>query len=130
MEVLPIAMHSVIGVSVETIFTIKTTSEQRANILFLHQEEISMREIAKRVKCLRNGVSGVIKRFRETGSTDDKLRSGRLRKKALVERIDPWCGYLYYTVESQALSSPKSGEILMPLKYTHRRLEDDSLRQV
>ena len=47
MEVLPIAMHSVIGVSVETIFTIKTTSEQRANILFLHQEEISMREIAK-----------------------------------------------------------------------------------
>ena len=119
MKVLPIAMHSVITVSVETIFTMKTTSEQRANIIFLHQEGISMREIAKRVKCTRNGVSDVIKRFRETGSTDDKLRSGRPRKSTHRE-----------TTESQAQSSPESGETLMPLKYTHRLLEDDSLRQV
>ena len=61
MTVLPIAMRSVITVSVETIFTMKTTSEQRASIIFLHQEGISMCEIAKRVKCSKNGVSGVIK---------------------------------------------------------------------
>ena len=91
MKALPIAMHSVIRVSVETIFTMKMTSEQRANIIFLHQEGISMREIAKRV----NGVSGVMKRFRETGSTYDKLRSGQ--EKALIDRIDLWCSYLYQT---------------------------------
>ena len=51
MTVLPIATHSLITVSVETIFTMKTTSEQRASIIFLHQEGISMRKIAKRVKC-------------------------------------------------------------------------------
>ena len=95
MKALPIAMHSVIRVFVETIFTMKMTSEQRANIIFLHQEGISMRGIAQRVKCSRNGVSGVIKRFRETGSTYDKLRSGQ--EKALIDRIDLWCSYLYQT---------------------------------
>ena len=52
------------------------------------------------------------------------------QEKSLIERIDQWCGYLYQTAETQAQSSPESGETLMPLKYTQRLLEDDSLRQV
>ena len=63
----------------------KTTEAQRSNIIFLHQEGISMREIAKRVGCSRKGVSGVIQRFQETGNTNDKPRSGRPRKSSSRE---------------------------------------------
>ena len=44
----------------------QTSKERRSKIIFLHQEEISELEIARRVKCLRKGVPGVTKSLEKT----------------------------------------------------------------
>lgn len=63
-----------------------------------------MREIAKRVGCSRNGVSGVIQRYNETGSMKDKPRSGRPRK-----------------------STPREDRTLVRLSLTDRRKSSSEL---
>jgi transposase len=55
------------------------STSQRNIIIFLHGEGKSVRDIAKKVKCSRNAVHTTIKRQRETGSTEERKKSGRRR---------------------------------------------------
>lgn len=54
-------------------------NENRIKIQLLHEQGKSQVEIAKIIKCSRCAVQSAIKRFTETGSHANKLRTGRKR---------------------------------------------------
>ena len=53
------------------------TKEQRITTKVLHGEGYSTTAIASKVKCSQGAVSKTLARLKETGSTDDRKRSGR-----------------------------------------------------
>lgn len=53
--------------------------EKRASIVALHAANLSQRQIAIRVNCSLGSVHNTIRRFEETGSNQDRRRSGRPR---------------------------------------------------
>ncbi|KAG5282221.1 hypothetical protein AALO_G00053620 [Alosa alosa] len=55
------------------------SSETRQSILVLRNEGCSMREIAKKLKISYNGVYCSLQRTAQTGSTENRTRSGRPR---------------------------------------------------
>ena len=55
------------------------TPFKRAQIITLSRQGLSEREIAKKVNISKNGVHTTLKRHLETGSTEDKKRTGRPR---------------------------------------------------
>lgn len=55
------------------------SNSQRNIIIFLHKEGKSLRDIAKRVGCSRNGVHVTIRRYLETGGVDERKKPGRRR---------------------------------------------------
>lgn len=62
------------------------TKDRRASILALHQAGITPADIAKRLLIPRTTVFNNLKRFKETGTMDDRPRSGR-PKTATSNRI-------------------------------------------
>lgn len=60
--------------------------ENRVKIQILYEQGKSQNEIAKLVKCSRCAVQSAIKRFSQTGSHDNKPRTGR--KRATSKRED------------------------------------------
>lgn len=52
----------------------------RSAIITLHGEKLSLRQIAKKLKLTYRVVQGTVKRFKTTGTTQTKRRSGRPRK--------------------------------------------------
>ena len=55
------------------------TDHQRSGVIHLSGEGLSTREIASRLGVSHSSASRIIKKFRETGSTSDRRRSGRPR---------------------------------------------------
>lgn len=51
--------------------------EMRCAIITLYKENISLREISRKLKISYNGVYSTVKRFKELGTIHDKKRSGR-----------------------------------------------------
>ena len=62
-------------------------SELRAGIVRLHQQGYKVMEIARMLNCANQTVSYAIKRFEETGSNDDRPRSGRPATATTEESI-------------------------------------------
>ena len=58
---------------------IEYTSRKRAIIVALHDQGLSIREIASKGYGKKSGIAGVIKRYVTTGHTAPKKRSGRPR---------------------------------------------------
>ena len=61
------------------------TIEQRAQIEILNKEGFSQRQIAKKLNVSRHGVQHALKRKTETGSNNDRERSGRRRVTSKAE---------------------------------------------
>ena len=62
------------------------SAENRGVIIFLHKKRKSQRFIAEKTGVSRNGVQGVLKRWKATGESKCQPRSGRKRKS--TERTD------------------------------------------
>ena len=55
----------------------RLSHDDRIKIVVLREEGYSLAEIASRIKTSRSCVSKTLSRLRETGSVDDRRRSGR-----------------------------------------------------
>ena len=79
------------------------TKEQRISIKVLHGEGYSTTAIASKVKCSQGAVSKTLARLKETGSTDDRKRSGR--PKISSSREDRHLVHL--SLQDRRLTSPQ-----------------------
>jgi len=61
----------------------RLSHDDRVKVIILKEEGYSVEAIAKRVKCSHSAVSKTVKRHKETGSVDDRPRSGRPRLSTL-----------------------------------------------
>ena len=64
----------------------RVSHDQRIKMIVLREEGYSLQEIATKLKCNRSTVSRTIARQKETGTVDDRRRSGR--PKILTPRED------------------------------------------
>ncbi|XP_065650337.1 uncharacterized protein LOC136078491 [Hydra vulgaris] len=58
-------------------FTIALPAEIRQKVIVLHEEGYSKRQILSKTGCSKTAVAEIIKKFRETGSLEDRKKSGR-----------------------------------------------------
>ncbi|MDF4311521.1 helix-turn-helix domain-containing protein, partial [Vibrio parahaemolyticus] len=61
------------------------SKEKRIEIQVLKKEGYSTRQIAQKVKVSQSGVAKALKRYEETGSHEDRFRSGRSRVTSKAE---------------------------------------------
>lgn len=66
--------------------TRELTEAERAQIVLLHSQKMTLSAIARRMKCSRCAVRTAIKRYQETGLYANKSKSGR--KRATTTRED------------------------------------------
>lgn len=59
--------------------------EERAQLVGLHEAGLSMNDIAKKKKVSRKAVQDAVKRYRETGSVENRSRSGRPKSTTAAE---------------------------------------------
>jgi transposase len=59
------------------------TQESRVRVVVLNEEGYNSVQIAKKVGCSQSAVVKIFKKYQQTGSTEDKKRSGRPRKSSV-----------------------------------------------
>jgi transposase len=55
----------------------KNSYEERLEIVFKAEQGLSHRQIAREMKIHRNSVNGIVKKHQESGTVEDRERSGR-----------------------------------------------------
>lgn len=95
--------------------TRELTVPERSNIVLLHSQGYSQVQISKIMKCSRKAVQITIKRFNETGSYENKSKSGRKRKLTPRE--------LRYLTNSSLATRTKSSKDLASDLWEHRKVK-------
>ena len=65
----------------------RLTDEQRYRVVFLHEQELSSREIAAQIGCNQTTVLKLLGKYDETGSVHDRPKSGRPRSARTAQNI-------------------------------------------
>ena len=107
------------------------SAENRGVIIFLHKKGKSQRFIAEKTGISRNGVQGVLKRWKATGESKCQPRSGRKRKS--TERTDRTLVRLSLanrklTSKELARELKESNSVELSTPTVRRRLLESGLR--
>ena len=65
----------------------RLTDEQRYRIVFLHEQQLSSREISTEIGCDQKSVLNLLGKYNETGSVRDRPKSGRPRSARTAQNI-------------------------------------------
>ena len=65
----------------------RLTDEQRYRVVFLHEQQLSSREIAAEIGCNQKSVLKLLGKYDDTGSVRDRPKSGRPRSARTAQNI-------------------------------------------